>query len=312
MKIRYILLVLILVILFILINFYFVYIKTPGSVVEEKDFVNTTKIEPAKKLQDMDSIVTNIWIAEQNLETIKEHGIKYLIVDVGNTLENGLIDTPQKQITGFLDLIDKFKNEKNYDFVVLPYSEINTYNYSFNDELRENFLIDYTNLMNLGFDGIYLDIEPVKFSERTEFLDFLELVGSKIPAGKILGVYTGTLAEDKNNNNEWAWDKDFFINVSEKVDLITVPGYDYGIKSKEEYENELRRQVAEIPLLNLNCKLNFAIPTHNEFPETINISLPVYYSEEEKSNVNGFNGVCLFAEWTMDEKEWEVYEEFKK
>ena len=39
-------------------------------------------------------------------------------------------------------------------------------------------------------------------------------------------------------------------------------------------------------------------------------SLSVYASEVQKNN-GRFVGIGIFAEWTMDENEWEVYERFK-
>ena len=136
-------------------------------------------------------------------------------------------------------------------------------------------------------------------------MNFLNL---KIPKNKIIAVYSGTLSKGENDN-EWGWDRGYFKKVSDKVDLIFIPGYDYSISEEDEYKEELKYQVSELSKLNLNSNLMLGIPTHKNYPETIENSLSVYASEVQKNN-GRFVGIGIFAEWTMDENEWEVYERF--
>src|SRR3990167_1573833 len=105
----------------------------------------------------------NIWILEdERLNVLKESGVKYLFVDVGDTNINGQIETPEKEIRDFITNLNSYESANSYDFTILPYSEINTYTYDIeSEEFQDNFIADYLNLIKLGFDGVYLDIEPV-------------------------------------------------------------------------------------------------------------------------------------------------------
>ena len=81
-------------------------------------------------------------------QAIKKYLKKYNLEVVG-TAENGKIETPKQNIEAFIHLIKTYEKRYRHDFVILPYSEINTSVYHIDTEFKENFIADYT-----SFQGI--------------------------------------------------------------------------------------------------------------------------------------------------------------
>lgn len=260
------------------------------------------------KLVYGNGIVTNIWLYNiSRLDTLKGHNIKYLFIDVGGTGEDGRIETRKEEIKEFLNFLNLYEQKNNYDFILLPYSEINSYVYNVNSSFIENFIMDYTDLVNMGFDGLLVDIEPVPFNKREVYVNMLEKLDISLPKDAIVSVYSGSL---EDSQNEWEWGYSFYRDVSERVDMISIPAYDLGLGSKEEYQDYVKEQIKRIASKNWNSYFLFAVPTHKEFPETIENALNAYKSELEKYPKNSFLGVCIFAEWTTTNDEWKVFKNF--
>ena len=257
------------------------------------------------------AVVVNIWIEEPGLDNLRKHEIKYLFVDIGNTNKDGRVITPDDEIISFLNLIKNYESENNYDFIILAYSEINTYNYDFDSiNFRENFIQDYKTFLELGFDGLLIDVEPVQFSQREIFLEFLDKLNNKLPGNSLISVYSGFISNDENENeNEWEWNFDFYKKVSNKVDLISFPLYDTDLSDKDEYQSFVKDQIRILSSYSTETDILLAIPTHKQQPEIIENALQSY-NEEIKINKGSIIGVTIFADWTTDENEWKVFEEY--
>ena len=261
-----------------------------------------------KYLEKGNGIVTNIWLENSRLDNLKNHNIKYLYVDIGETSDNGKIETPESEIIYFLDIIEEFEGNNNYEFVLLPYSEINTYDYDVNDEFVTNYIESYIRMIELGFDGIYIDIEPVR--DKEYFLSLVKRVDDMLSSDSIIGLYSGAVSTSKISENEWEWEISFFDKVSENVDLILVPSYDTDFVDEERYNSFVKNQVRLLSQGNkIRSNLVYGIPVHKEGVETIGNSFGSYVSEVKKYQDNKFIGIGIFSEWTMDEEEWGVYEE---
>lgn len=257
------------------------------------------------KLPHANGIVTNIWLDDfSRLDKLKEHNIKYLFVDIGDTGENGRIETPEEEISSFLNLIGLYERQNNYDFILLPYSEINSYIYGITPSFIGNFVDDYQNLVSLGFDGLLVDIEPIPFDKRDAYIDLLEKLDNSLPNDAIISVYAGSL---EDSQNEWEWNYTFYREVSEKADLISMPGYDLDLPDKEQYQDYIKEQVRRIASENWNSYFLFAVPTHKEFPETIENALSAYKAGLEKYPENNFLGICIFSEWTITNEGWATF-----
>jgi hypothetical protein len=266
-----------------------------GKVIEEPMGMKFNEKLPSGK----NGAVVNIWLSgEDRINVLRDSEIKYLYVDVGDTTFSGILTTDELEISRFLEMIEKYEEENDHDFVLLPYSEINTYDYDITSEkFQDNFIDDYKRLIEMGFDGIYVDVEPVRLEQIQSYFDLLDSFSDDF-----VGVYSGSLG---NSDSDWAWSENLFKIVDKKADLIFVPGYDTGIESKGEYQEHLENQIEDISKLELDSVLILGIPTHKQDPENIGNALESFNRGE-----GDFDGVAVFSEWTADEGEWEIFREY--
>lgn len=268
--------------------------------------ISTTLTSSKSKVINADGIVTNIWLDNSSkLDTIMNNGIKYLFVDVGDTLSDGSLESSTNE---FLAFVKQYEINNNYDFILMAYSEVNTYTHPLSEEFLDKYVEEYTYLCNIGFDGMLVDIEPVKFQDRDIYIKMLINLKEKLPNNKIISVYSGALID---SDNEWEWNKSFFEAVANRADIIVIPSYDAEFKNNEEYEAYLRNQISTISSSNFKTKFLYGVPTHKPYPEDMNISLSVYKDELKKHKNNPFIGVSIFSEWTMQQKDWETYANYK-
>jgi len=273
-------------------------------------------IRPVKNLEKMDGVVTNIWLDNPaKLDNLRNLGVKYLIVDVGGTNSNGKLETSEEEIKSFLDFINIYEQEKNYNFIILPYSEINTYNYDIDSEgFLQNMIDDYKTLVIMGFDGVFVDIEPIQFIQREKYLQFLYGLSKTFDEDIIIAVYAGHLGS--SFDNEWEWNQEYYKRVGNLVDLISVPAYDLDFNNAQDYKSDVKNKIRELNSLGLNAKLFLGVPTHNPDPETIEnalnaLSVELTLLKLQRAN-NSFIGVIIFAEWTTSQEEWKIFKSFKK
>lgn len=259
-----------------------------------------------KILEKGNGIVINIWMDSERFDVLKEHGIKYLFVDVGDTGQDGKIITNRRDIERFLDEVKEYEKENSYYFIILPYSEINTYNYDVDSDFENNFIKDYLEFFEMGFDGVYVDVEPVR--DKESYLNFLEKIKRGFPDDAVIGVYSGAVSNRLVvfMGNEWEWRSGFYKQVADRVDFIFVPGYDSGLTSEKKYKDYIKRQIKELSSENFNCYFMMGVPTHKIGVENLENALEAYSSSEN----NKFIGVAVFAEWTTSDYEWGVFEEW--
>ncbi|MEM3113232.1 MAG: hypothetical protein QXI33_02295 [Candidatus Pacearchaeota archaeon] len=256
--------------------------------------------------KNSNGIVTNIWFHDkEKLNLFKNNNIRYLFVDVGNIDSNGNLLTKNPEIREFIDFIENYEEKNNYDFILLPYTEVILENYEFNEIFQDNLAQTYYYLSVSGFDGAHVDIEAIPIEKRDEYINFIELLRGKM-RNKIISVYPGLISEDQN---EWEWNLEFYHKVYEIVDLITIGSYDTGLKDNE-YRTYIKDQINTINA-NFEGKFMFIAPTHKEYPETIDNSLFIFKSNYKNSEKSAFIGIGMFAEWTTDEEEWKVFEKYQ-
>ncbi len=261
------------------------------------------------QLEQLNGIVANIWMDESRLDKLKEKKIRYLFIDVGDINTNGEVTTPESEIMDFLNMIKEYQKANNYNFVLLPYSEIIIGKYILNEEFQENLISSHNYLIKLGFNGIFLDIEKIPFAQRQIYLSLLGKLNNNLSQSQILAVYAGGL-NDENYNNEWEWDKSFYEAVADKTDIIVVPAYDTEIEEIEPYNSHISNQIKQINSIDAKAKFLLGIPTHKSYPETIENSMNIYKKELNADKNSNFIGISIFAEWTIDESEWQIYKNY--
>jgi hypothetical protein len=250
-------------------------------------------------------IFINIWFRnEKQLDRFVKNNIKYLFVDAGHIEKNGRLTTSEEELRSFMNFIEKYEERENFDFILLPYNEIILEDYDFTSMVfRNNVLENHLTLIELGFDGVHIDIEAIPLEQRKDYLDFLEKIRENIEENKLLTVYAGTLDEKPN---KWEWDSEFYSEVSNRVDIISAQNYDFGFNDKKNYQKYLEEQINQLASRQWNSKIFFTAPTHKPYPETLKNALEVYSEVSE----NPFDGTVIFAEWTTDESEWDLIELF--
>ncbi len=251
-------------------------------------------------------IVTNIWLDnESKLDKFRQRNIKYLIVDVGGIDSTGKFTATSADLNYFLNFEKNYESKYNYHFVLLPYSEIYTYNYNINQTgFKENLVNGYVNLDSMGFNGAFVDIEPARFDQRADYINFLQKLDTAMGSKPIM-VYSGDVNND--NTNEWEWSPGFYNQTSPYVDVFSIPIYDTGITDTTTYINYAKNQISQINSLNINSKVLIAVPTHKPSPETLVNALYAYNSTIKSSKIIG---VDVFAEWTTDDSEWTTYDKY--
>lgn len=267
---------------------------------EKKNSVGSVE---KRELPKGNGVVTNIWIDSfSRLDVLKEHDVKYLFVDIGELGEKWN-SSNSEQVNRFVNLVEDYERKENYDFILLPYSEINSYRNNIeSEEFKESFIQGYSDLSRKGFDGLLVDIEPVRMEQRESFLSLLSGLRENFSDEKIIAVYAGHIV-NKQGNNIWEWDKYFYREVAAFADIISAPGYDTDSDSKEEYKNHIRDQIKLISSIN-EVNFLFAIPTHKSQPETSQNALEAYSEEIAKHENNNIIGITVFAEWTATKSDW--------
>ena len=262
------------------------------------------------KLPNGNGAVTNIWIdSYQRLDVLKNSGVKYLIVDVGATNSDGTLKSTPQEINNFLNLITNYQKDRNYNFTLLPYSEINSYNTAVTSQtFISNYITTYKELSQRGFNGILVDIEPVQFSQRDSYISLLDSLKSDLPKSSIISVYAGPLIDD--HTSEWAWDSQFYRTVSQHVDLISASGYDTSLTDGAAYQLYIINQIKAISSENLNSKVLFALPTHKPYPENFELALQAYSEGIKENPTQNIIGLTVFAEWTAKPQDWDLLRKF--
>src|SRR3989344_7757340 len=257
-------------------------------------------------------MIVNVWLEDkQILDKMRDNNIKYLFVDVGDTAKNGKLKTSEEDIEHFLDKIRSYESANNFDFVLLPYSEIMLTDYDLTSSgFEDNFVNDYNRLIEMGFDGIHVDIEAIPSEQREDYLRLLERLGREVPKNKFVSVYPGTIAVEGETNSVWVWSLNYYQQVADRADIVSVSGYDSGSESEQEYNDYLNEQINAILSREWNTNLFFTVPTHKSAPETLDNSFEAYSDALDSANDNPFTGISVFAEWTTDDNEWRKISNF--
>lgn len=169
-----------------------------------------------------------------------------------------------------------------------------------------------------GFAGIHIDIEPCP-SGNGNFLLLLDAVRSRLPDGKILSIAAYPPPTVWHSFPDVHWDEEYYRQVAVRVDQMVVMMYDTALKYDKLYINLMASWTREV--------IDWSTPTH------VLLGLPAYDDAgvgyhapgvENLSNGLGgihsglrgyaqlpenFDGVAIYSEWEIDEREWRIFEE---
>ncbi len=202
--------------------------------------------------------------------------------------------------------------------------------YRLDDPELQQAVVDFSSnvVRELGFDGIFLDIEPV-WDGDGNFVDLLRKVrlrlGETVPVSVAVPPDWSPLDADIPVPElilpGTVWSRSYKQNVALLSDQMAVMGYNSGLTAAEDYETWMAYQVqtyAEaVSALGQGTVLLIGIPTYDA-------ALPGHDPEVENvvTALNGLRaglaaagpaaawvqGAAIYADWETDPAEWEQFQ----
>jgi hypothetical protein len=184
---------------------------------------------------------------------------------------------------------------------------------------RQRMVAECRGLMDEGFDGIHLNVEPVD-DGNVEFLSLLRALRTAIGSDRVLSlsaIRPGPVRLPFAPN--FLWTRGYYGRVAEVADQIVVMAYDTALPTPTLYRRYLSyvaRSLTSRLAGSGRARVLVGIPTYDEtglmhrgYVETPENALVGLVEGLRGLGAGGtFEGVALYAEWTTDESEWEVYE----
>ncbi len=184
---------------------------------------------------------------------------------------------------------------------------------------RQMMVAECRGLMDEGFHGIHVNVEPVADGD-VDFLALLRALRTAIGSGglSVSAIRPGPVRVPVAPN--FFWTPAYYERVGHVVDQIVVMAYDTAIPTPLLYRRYLA-YVASTLTTGLvasggRARLLVGVPTYDETGlmhrkgvETLDHALPGLVAGLRGLGGGGtFEGVALYAEWTTEPREWAVYE----
>lgn len=184
---------------------------------------------------------------------------------------------------------------------------------------RQTIVAECRGLIDEGFDGIHLNVEPVDDS-NVDFLAMLRALRTAVAPGLISlsairpGPWRVPIAPN------FFWTPGYYLRVAEQADQVVTMTYDTALPTAPSYRRYLawssETVTRRFDAAHVRARVLVGVPTYDqtglmhragvETPE--NALLGVIAGLRGLGAGGTFEGIALYAEWTTDEKEWDVYE----
>ncbi len=176
----------------------------------------------------------------------------------------------------------------------------------------------------LGFDGVFLNIEPV-WTDDENFLELLRKVRASVGDDVTISVAAPPDWSPENADIPvpplivpgTIWETEYKQSVALLADQIAVMAYNSGLSSPTDYEQWMAYQVAAfaqaVGELGQGTELLIGIPTYDAEPpghdplvENVESALDGYADGLEQAGeaASFVRGVAIYAGWTTDDLEW--------
>jgi len=185
---------------------------------------------------------------------------------------------------------------------------------------RQKIVAEVRGLVDEGFDGIHLNVEPVD-DGNVEFLALLRALRTAVGPGRVFSIAAIRPAPfGLRRAPNFAWSPDYYARVAACVDQLVIMGYDTALPTPNFYRRYLQWASASVAgaldASGSNARVLMGVPTYEPFGfmhragvETPENALPGIVAGLRGLGAGGtFEGVAIYAEWTTDEREWSVYE----
>jgi hypothetical protein len=185
---------------------------------------------------------------------------------------------------------------------------------------RQRMVAEARGLVDEGFDGVHLNVEPVD-DGNDEFLSLLRALRTAVGPGHVLSVSaTRPAPVGLPRAPNFAWSPDYYARLAATVDQIVIMAYDTALPTASLYRRYVRwatRSVAgALDASGSEARVLMGVPTYEPygFMHRRGIETPENALAGVVAGLRGlgaggtFEGVALYAEWTTDEAEWAAYE----
>jgi hypothetical protein len=185
---------------------------------------------------------------------------------------------------------------------------------------RQRIVAECRGLIDEGFDGIHLNVEPVD-DGNVDLLALLRALKSAVGPERVLSlsaIKLGPVGLPMAPN--FLWTPDYYARVASIADQIVMMSYDTGLPTPGLYQRYLAYAAATATRTLLGSRTRarvlMGVPTYDESGlmhrgsvETTEHALRGVIAGLRGLGAGGtFEGVALYAEWTTDAGEWAVYE----
>lgn len=184
---------------------------------------------------------------------------------------------------------------------------------------RQRIVAECRSLMDEGFDGIHLDVEPVD-NGNVDFLALLRALRTAVGRDHILSlsaIRPGPVSLPLARN--FFWTPGYYARVAAAADQVVVMTYDTGLPTAAAYRRYVSYAAASVTraLAGSRSRVLVGIPTYDEsgFMHRAGVETPGNAILGVVAGLRGvggggtFEGVALYAEWTTDEREWTTYDQ---
>jgi hypothetical protein len=185
---------------------------------------------------------------------------------------------------------------------------------------RQRMVAECRGLIDEGFDGIHVNIEPID-DGNVDILALLHSLRTAIGPDKILSVSAARPAPwSLPATRNFFWTADYYRRLAAAVDQIVIMVYDTGLPTAALYQRYVAyaaRFMTATLGAGTHARVLLGVPTYDETGimhragvETLeNALLGVVSGLRGKGEGGTFEGVALYAEWTTEETEWAAYED---
>lgn len=185
---------------------------------------------------------------------------------------------------------------------------------------RQRIVAECRGLVDEGFDGIHLNVEPVE-EGNVEFLALLRALRTAVGPDHLLSlsaIRPGPFSIPGAPN--FFWTRDYYARVASMVDQVVIMAYDTALPTPILYRRYVAYAASTITSAlrdrRSRARVLMGIPTYAETglmhragvetPE--NALLGVVAGLRGLGGGGTFEGVALYAEWTTSAEDWSVYE----
>jgi glycosyl hydrolase family 18 (putative chitinase) len=185
---------------------------------------------------------------------------------------------------------------------------------------RQRIVAECRGLIDEGFDGIHLNIEPVD-DGNDDFLALLRALRPALGPGHALSVSAirpAPFAIPVAPN--FVWGPEYYARVAALVDQMVIMAYDTAIPTAGLYRRYVAWATSSVTgslfASHSRARVLLGVPTYDDtgFMHRAGVETPENALLGVVAGLRGlgaggtFEGVALYAEWTTDARDWAVYE----